>query len=208
MKAGKAMVPVTSIQGFQETHSDAATECAARGLRLCTYEELATDTCCNTGCRMDQMLVWSNTSCVTESESITSRVSYSDGAGRSKTEQHRKYANSLRPMACGTVGLEECKRSYSAEDVRLYEREWDPFGRAASTLRFAHENAKQACMLNLLTQGAGIEIQQNGGWCLAFPPVGGQRVNLRNGQSYVLPNHHSVAEPLQLPRCQAWTIYE
>ena len=45
------------------TQPEAARECASRGLRLCTADELMGRTCCASGCGMDGRFVWSDTSC-------------------------------------------------------------------------------------------------------------------------------------------------
>jgi len=50
------------LDGLKASHTEAAAECAARGMRLCTRAELALK-CCKTGCRMDQQWVWTADEC-------------------------------------------------------------------------------------------------------------------------------------------------
>merc|ERR1712038_2230250 len=44
------------------TFADAETECAAKGMRLCTMDELLSDICCGTGGNCDSLAVWTSTS--------------------------------------------------------------------------------------------------------------------------------------------------
>ena len=42
-------------------YTDAVTECTANGMRLCTKDELLSDTCCSTGGKCDNYGVWTST---------------------------------------------------------------------------------------------------------------------------------------------------
>ena len=54
---------VPGVGGFAASHEQAATECAAIGMRLCTRQELASSMCCRTGCQADGALVWTADEC-------------------------------------------------------------------------------------------------------------------------------------------------
>ena len=60
------------VWGWWSSHSEAKTECAARGLRLCSRTELHRNKCCRAGCNMDPLLVWTSEPC-SEQECINCR---------------------------------------------------------------------------------------------------------------------------------------
>ena len=49
---------ITPIPCLNTTHYNAQEKCAAIGRRLCSVVELATNTCCGTGCGFDDELTW------------------------------------------------------------------------------------------------------------------------------------------------------
>ena len=51
------------VAGLAASHEQAATECAAIGMRLCTRQELVRSMCCKSGCQTDGALVWTSDSC-------------------------------------------------------------------------------------------------------------------------------------------------
>ena len=60
------------VWGWWSSHSEAKTECAARGLRLCSRTELHRNKGCRAGCNMDPLLVWTSEPC-SEQECINCR---------------------------------------------------------------------------------------------------------------------------------------
>ena len=56
--------PITgSFSGQFVTFAQAETECAAQGGRLCSWSELNSDVCCNSGCGFDSAVLWTSDSC-------------------------------------------------------------------------------------------------------------------------------------------------
>ena len=112
-----ASAPITDIDGAAATYAEAATECMARNMRLCSVSELSD--CCGHGCaRYDETKVWSLSTCypshnpaadaehwvadelspITHSavvESLISRVSWAVSSGSSAI-QHATGALSAR----------------------------------------------------------------------------------------------------------------
>ena len=51
------------LDGFAASLTEAEAECNSRRMRLCTRAELASNVCCQTGCVMDKLLVWTADDC-------------------------------------------------------------------------------------------------------------------------------------------------
>jgi hypothetical protein len=45
------------------SHAQAVGECRAHGMRLCTSAELSSELCCKTGCRTDNKMIWTSSTC-------------------------------------------------------------------------------------------------------------------------------------------------
>ena len=62
--SGRHSAPVLDgLDGFAASFTEAEAECNSRRMRLCTRAELASNVCCQTGCAMDTLLVWTADDC-------------------------------------------------------------------------------------------------------------------------------------------------
>ena len=58
----RAMEPLVVRDGLKASYAEAGAECAAHSMRLCSSAELD-ELCCQTGCNMDGVLVWTSDDC-------------------------------------------------------------------------------------------------------------------------------------------------
>jgi len=59
---------IAGHDGANATNALSAAECEARGLRLCTVDELSRQMTCNTGCGHNRRYVWTSSQCNPEEE--------------------------------------------------------------------------------------------------------------------------------------------
>ncbi|KAL1520843.1 hypothetical protein AB1Y20_022404 [Prymnesium parvum] len=109
---------------------------------------------------------------------------------------------SFVPRRCGYVI--DCPRNYSLADVNASAASWredDP--PLSETLGRLEAQAEQACHARKANAGTSSCQQKgdtscpylkHGGWCLE--DKGASAVELPNGQTYLLPRHHAMADGL------------